>query len=147
MKQLVIITILFAGIFMSCEPRIELDYEQWGDNAYLTNVQLFKLDIDEDVHLVEWYTNEDPMTGVRRIIISEGNAVIDNVNFTATVKLQEGESLVGAGLIFYHYATLIEPLGNAPKAGIANDLSAKSFTYRVHSADGSQHDWAIIIEE
>ena len=147
MKKIILIIILFASIFMSCEPRIGLDYEEWGDNAYLTNVQLFKLDIKEDFHLVEWYKNEDPMTGVRRIIISDGNAVIDNDNFTATVKLKDGESLVGAGLLFYHYGTLIEPLGDAPKAGIANDLTTKSFTYRVHSADGSQHDWTIIIED
>ena len=147
MKKLILLTILFLGIFTSCDPRIELDYDQWGDNANLTNVQLFKLDIKEDFKLVEWYKNEDPMTGVRRIIISDGNATIDNDNFTATVKLKQGESLVGAGLIFYHYGTLIEPLGSAPKAGIANDLSAKNYTYRVHSADGSHHDWKIQIVE
>lgn len=147
MKKLIVLSIIVIGILTSCEPRIGLDEGQWGDNAYLTNVQLFKLDIKEDFHLVEWYRNEDPMTGVRRIIISDGNAVIDNDNFTATVKLKDGESLVGAGLIFYHYGTLIEPLGDAPKAGIANDLSTKTFTYRVYSADGTQHDWTIIIED
>ena len=145
MKKLIIFILLVTGILTSCEPRIGLDNGQWGDHAFLTNVQLFKLDINEDFKLVEWYKNEDPMTGVRRIIISEGNAVIDNDNFTATVKLKAGESLVGAGLIFYHYGTLIEPQGNAPKAGIANDLSARNFTYKVHSADGTQHDWTIII--
>ena len=147
MRNLIILLLFpVVVILSSCEPRIELDIEQWGDRAFLTNVQIFKLDIDEDAKLVEWYNNQDPMTGVRRIIISDGNATIDNDNFTATVKLQVGESLVGTGFIFYHYGTLIEPLGGAPRAGIPNDLSARNFTYRVHSADGSQHDWTIIIE-
>jgi hypothetical protein len=122
-----------------------MDFEQWGDQAFITNVQIFKLEIDEDVHLVEWANNEEPMTGVRRIVISTGTAVIDNENFTATVKLDDGESLVGAGFLFYHYGTLIEPLDGAPVAGIANDLSAGSFTYRVYSADGTIHDWLINI--
>ena len=130
----------------SCEPRIDLDYKQWGDKAYLTNVQIFKLDMNEEAKLVEWYRNEDPMTGVRRIIISAGNAVIDKDNFTATVTLKSGESLVGAGLIFYFTGTRIEPQGNSPRAGIPNDLSAESFTYTVHSADGTTHDWLINIE-
>jgi hypothetical protein len=129
----------------SCEPRIDLDYKQWGDKAYLTNVQIFKLDIDEEAKLVEWYRNEDAMTGVRRIIISAGNAVIDKENFMATVTLKPGESLVGAGLIFFSTGTRIEPKGSAPRAGIPNDLSAESFTYTVHSADGTKHDWLITI--
>ena len=134
------------GIISSCGPRIELDEGAWGDKAFLTNVQIFKLDINENVHLVEWANNQDPMTGVRKLIISQGNATIDNTNFKATVKLTAGASLVGTGFMFFHSGTLIEPIGGAPKAGIANDLSAKNFTYRVHSADGSQHDWTIIIQ-
>jgi hypothetical protein len=146
MKNLIILLVGIAGVISSCGPRIELDYGQWGDKAFITNVQIFKLDIDDEAKLVEWHTNEEPMTGVRKIIISAGNAVIDNDNYTAKVKLRAGESLVGAGFMFYHYGTLIEPMNGAPKAGIANDLSAGQFTYRVHSADGSQHDWTIIIE-
>ena len=109
-------------------------------------MQIFKLDVDEDAKLVEWHNNDEPMTGIRRLIISNGNAVIDKGNFTATVKLKSGESLVGSGFIFYHYGTRIVPQGGAPKAGIPNDLSAMTFTYRVYSADGSNHDWTIIIE-
>ena len=133
-------------ILSACEPRIDLDAGQWGDKAFLTNVQIFRLDMDEDAKLVEWHNNDDPMIGVRRIIVSNGNAVIDKDNFRATVQLKAGESLVGAGFIFYHYGTLIEPQGDAPRAGIPNDLSTMNFTYRVYSADGSQHDWTVIIQ-
>ena len=144
MKKLIVF-LLVVFLITSCEPRIDLDYKQWGDKAYLTNVQIFKLDINEEAKLVEWYRNEDPMTGVRRIIISSGNAVIDKENFTATVTLKPGESLVGAGFVFFFTGTRVEPQGNSPRAGIPNDLSAESFTYTVHSADGSKHDWLIII--
>lgn len=147
MKNIIILVFAIVVILSSCEPRIDLDAGQWDDKAYLTNVQIFNLDIDEDAKLVEWHNNDDPMTGVRRIIISNGNAVIDKNNFTATVKLKAGESLIGSGFIFYHYGTLIEPQGDAPRAGIPNDLSSKNFTYKVHSADGSQHDWTVVIEE
>jgi hypothetical protein len=146
MKNIIALAFAMIIILSACEPRIDLDSGQWGDKAFLTNVQIFKLDIDENAKLVEWHNNDDPMTGIRRIIISNGNAVIDKDNFTATVKLKAGETLEASGFIFYHYGTLIEPMGDAPKAGIPNDLSARSFIYSVHSADGSQHDWSIIIE-
>jgi hypothetical protein len=145
MKKILIL-LAITGVITSCEPRIDLDYTQWGDKAFLTNVQIFKVDTDDQAKLVEWYKNEDPMTGVRRIVISNGNALIDRENFTATVQLKAGESLVGAGLVFYYTGTKIEPQGGAPRAGIPNDLSAESFTYTVHSADGSKHDWQIVIQ-
>lgn len=146
MKKFQILLIVMIVMLSSCEPRIELDYGQWGDKAFITNVQIFKLDIDKNAKLVEWFMNQDPMTGIRKIIISVGNATIDNDKFTATVKLKSGESLTGAGFVFYHYGTLIEPLDVAPKAGIANDLSARNFKYRVHSSDGTVHDWTIVIQ-
>lgn len=146
MKNVILYIIVSMAILSSCDQRIELDEGAWGDKAFLTNVQIFKLDINENAHLVEWANNQDPMTGVRKLIISQGNATIDNTNFKATVKLVAGASLAGAGFVFFHTGKLIEPMGGAPKAGIANDLSAKSFIYKVHSADGSQHDWTIIVE-
>ncbi len=145
MKNITGLLFVAAAVLSACEPRIDLDSGQWGDRAFLTNVQIFKLDINEDAKLVEWHNNDDPMTGVRRIIVSVGNAVIDNVNFTATVKLRPGESLVGTGLIFYHYATRIEPHAGAPRAGVPNDLSSRTFRYTAYSADGSQRDWTVSI--
>lgn len=133
---------------MSCEPRIEMDMAAWGDQAFIENVQLFKLDIKDDVKLQEWYENETLVTGVRNITISVGTAVIDAETFTATVTIVAGEDLSRIGIKFWHKATLIEPLGGAPKAGTINDFSARSFNYRLHSADGSEHDWTInIVDE
>ena len=146
MKNIRILAFATIVIISACEPRIDLDAGQWGDKAILTNVQIFKLEINEDAKLVEWHDNDDPMTGVRRMIISVGTAAIDKDNFTATVTVKAGEDLAGTGFIFYHYGTLIEPQGDAPKGGIPGDLSARTFTYRVHSADGSQHDWTVIIQ-
>ncbi|MDL2256551.1 hypothetical protein LJC38_08230, partial [Parabacteroides sp. OttesenSCG-928-K15] len=62
------------------------------------------------------------------------------------VKLKAGESLQYAGFKVYHKGTKVEPINGSPKAGIVTDLSAKSFRYRLKSADKSQHDWTIVIE-
>ena len=86
------------------------------------------------------------VTRVRNITISNGTAVIDSVDFVAKVKLKAGEDLKYAGFRIYHKGTLVEPINGTPKAGIVTDLSAKEFTYRISSADGSKHDWKIVIE-
>ena len=140
------ILVLLAAIY-SCEPRIEMDMAQWGDHAYLDNVQLFTLQVEDSVKLVEWYESGQVVTGVRQIIISKGNAVTDSAAFTTTVTLKPGESLDMAGFIFYHHATHIEPLEGAPKAGVISDLNGGPFKYRLYSADGSEHDWTIYIEQ
>ena len=112
------------------------------DNLNFSELQL---DIKDDVKLQEWYENETVVTGVRQIVISWGTAEINNDTFTASVKLHAGESLNMAGIKFWHKATLIEPLNSAPKAGTVNDFSARSFKYRLHSADGTTHDWTVNI--
>jgi len=132
---------------MSCEPRIELDLGQWGDKALITNVELFKLESNDAAELVEYHLNDELVTGVRKIVISQGLSTIDNENHVATVKLKAGNSLTEAGIMIYHSGTSIEPKQNAPKAGIVSDLSAGSFVYRVNSADGSYHDWIINITQ
>jgi hypothetical protein len=139
--------ILVIVIISSCQPRIELDMTQWGNNAYITNVQLFKLEIRDDFQLSEWYTDDGqiPVTGVRRLITSQGNAVVDDENFSVTVQLRNGENIRETGLMIYHYGTLVEPLFGAPQPGIINDLSEGLFTYRIHSADGNYNDWIINI--
>lgn len=145
------IKIQFAFIFLllvsfySCQPRIEMDMAQWGDTAFINNVQLFKLETKDGVKLEEYYVDETTVTGTRKIVVSSGTAVIDEVNYTATVTLKSGESMNYIGLMIYHYGTKVEPLNGAPVAGIVNDLSAGSFTYRVYSADGTTHDWLINI--
>ncbi len=137
--------ILILVVLSACEPRIEMDMSQWGDNAFINNVQVFKLETKDGVKLEEYYVDETTVTGTRRVVISEGNAAIDKENYTVTVTLGAGESFEHIGLLIYHYGTKVEPLNDAPIAGIINDLSAGSFTYRVHSADGTVHDWLINI--
>lgn len=138
---------LLLVVLSSCDPRIEMDMDQWGDNAFINNVQLFKLETKDGVKLEEYYVDETTVTGTRRIVVSSGAAVIDIDNYTATVTLKAGETLTGIGFLIYHYGTKVEPLNNAPVAGIINDLSAGSFIYRVYSADKSIHDWTITINQ
>lgn len=147
MKNILIIISTFI-LCLSCEPRIEMDMEQWGDHAYIDNVEIVKLEIDDEAKLQEYYQNETPLTitGVRNIIISNGTAVIDSANFIAKVKIKAGESLKYSGVRIYHKGMAVEPIQGTPKAGIVTDLSEKTLVYRLKSADGSSHDWTIKIE-
>lgn len=130
---------LTAVALFSCEPRIEFDEGQWGDTAFLLDVQVFELEIDEDRIVAE-----GTVQAARRVLISNGST-IDDVNFTATVSLISGATLNEAGLIFFHQAQRIEPLNGAPIAGVAADLTGGPYVYKVHSADGTTHDWTITL--
>lgn len=144
-----ILYFLIAGVsLISCKPRIEMDLDQWGDHAFIDNVEIIKLDTDDKVKLQEYYEKEVPLetTGVRNYVISQGNAAIDSLRYTAKVKLKPNEVLQYAAFRIYHKGRLVEPLKASPKAGVISDLSSKSFFYRLYSADGSVHDWEIIIE-
>ncbi|MEG0889873.1 MAG: hypothetical protein RSH25_15520 [Bacteroides sp.] len=143
-----IIFIMVCLLLVACEPRIEMDMAQWGDHAYIDNIELVKLEIDDHVKLQEYYENQTPleMTGVRSIVISDGKCQIDSAAFIATVKLKAGEELKYTGLKIYHKGMKVEPLNGSPKAGIISDFSKKEFTYRLKSADGSEHDWTIKIQ-
>lgn len=139
-----IILVFLGGLITSCNPRIEMDLEQWGDHAFIDNVQIFNIQM-QDQQLQEYYTSGVVTPASRRIYVSVGNATIDMVNFTATVKVQSTVDLTKVGIEFFHKAVKIEPLNNAPIAGILNDFSAKQFVYRLVSADGTTHDWTIVI--
>ena len=147
MKKVIFLFSLLLGI-TSCQPRIDMDMDQWGDHAYIDNVEIIKLDIDDEAKLNEYYHSETPIavTGVRNLIISNGKCAIDSTEFVATVKLKAGEDLKYTGLKIYHKGVMVKPIGNTPKAGIVTDLSERKFKYRLSSADGSKHDWTIIIE-
>lgn len=136
-------------LFVACEPRIKMDLEQWGDHAYIDNVEVIKLDTDEEAKLQEYYQNETPMevTGIRNVVVSVGTAVIDSVGYVAKVKVKKDVDLKYAGVRIYHKCVLVEPVNGTPKAGIVTDLSEKELVYRLNSADGSRHDWKIIIEK
>ena len=145
MKNILIaLVILGALFFSSCEPRIELDMEQWGVSASIDNVQVFKYEVDDDPTLYETMNDVGSISGYRRIIISS-TAEVDDENSTVTVPLNGDETLTEAGLIFYHKSMRIEPLDGAPSGGIIGDLSGRTVRYRLFSADGSTRDWTITI--
>jgi hypothetical protein len=139
-----IILVFLGSLITSCNPRIEMDLEQWGDHAFIDNVQIFNIQM-QDQQLQEYYTSGVVTPASRRTYVSVGNATVDMVNFTATVKVPSTVDLTKVGIEFFHKAVKIVPLNNAPVAGIINDFSAKQFVYRLESADGTTHDWTIII--
>jgi len=142
--QLVIL-FLIVNIFSSCQPRVEMDMTQWGDHAFIDNVRIFNLKA-ENHNLQEYYTDGQVTPARQRVYVSVGNAVIDAKAYTATIQLTAGTDLTKVGIEFYHQGTKIEPLNNAPIAGILGNFTAKQFVYRVYSADGTIHDWTVIIK-
>ncbi|MGQ7867759.1 DUF5018-related domain-containing protein [Sunxiuqinia sp. sy24] len=136
--------IVFVGLLLSCEPRIDFDEGQWGDTAFITNVNIFTLQVDEH-ELQEYYENGTLTPARKRIFISSGSATIDNDNFVATVTVPEDQDITRAGIVVYHQSVRVEPVGSSPVAGILHDLSAKEFVYKLVSADGTTHDWTIKI--
>ena len=144
--SLFIILITLIG-FWSCDPRIEMDMSEWGDHAYMDNVEIVKLETNDSNQLWEYYNNETLVTGERVITISNGTALVDSLNATATVQLKSGESLDFAAFKIYHKSVKVEPIDNTPKAGIINDLTAREFHYRLYSADGTKRDWTIYITD
>lgn len=136
--------VLFGSLFFSCTKRIDMDFNQWGDKAIIDNVQIFNIQL-QDQQLQEYYTSGVLTPASRRSYVSVGNAVIDLVNFKATVKVPVTVDLTKVGIEFFHKAVKIEPVGGAPIAGIINDFSGKQFVYKLYSANGVTHDWTIII--
>lgn len=148
-KSIVFLFVILVTL-ISCEPRVEMDMAQWGDQAFITNVEVLKLDIDDQAKLQEYYQSQTllTVTGARILIISSGSAVVNNDAFTVKVKINPAElvNLSNAGIRIYHKGSLVEPVGSTPKAGVVADLSSKKLVYRVYSPDGSKHDWNIILE-
>ncbi|WP_372949749.1 DUF5018-related domain-containing protein [Mariniphaga sp.] len=141
---LYLVVLMFAGLLFSCEPRIDFDEGQWGDTAFITNVGIFTLQVDEH-QLQEYYENGTLTPARRRLFISTGNATIDNENFIATVTVPANQDITRAGIVIFHQSVRVEPVGSSPVAGIITDLSAKEFVYKLVSADGTTHDWTIEI--
>ena len=147
MKKAIIhifIVALSTSFLFSCTPRVELNTAQWGDHALIDNVQIFNIQL-QDQQLQEYYTSGVLTPASRRVYVSVGNAVLDLTNFKATVKVPSTIDLTKVGIEFFHKAVKIEPVNSAPIAGIVSDFSARQFVYKLYSADGTTHDWTIII--
>ncbi|GKG72231.1 hypothetical protein CE91St1_13740 [Parabacteroides goldsteinii] len=138
---------MLACLLVSCGQRIEMDMSQWGDTAFIDNVQVFTLEVEDDFKMQEYYTDDGRLVeGVRQVVISEGNAQVDLEKFVVYVKLKKGMNLDLAGFLIYHRSMKVEPLNSSPVCGIAKDINGLNYEYRLYSADGTTHDWKIIIE-
>ena len=137
------ISIVTGCLLFSCEPRIDFDMGQWGDNAFITDVLLFTLQ-EEEHQLQEYYENEETTTGIRRQFVNTTSA-IDNDAAIVSVSVPAATDLTNVGLIIRHTAEKIEPLDGAPAAGYLDDFSSGSYKYRLTSADNTVRDWTINI--
>jgi len=144
----IITLISIAALGWSCKPRIDLDLSQWGDRAFVTNIQLFAKEVLGDFKLAEYYENDGQLTtGVRRVIMAGTQADVDRENATVTLRIPPGNDLAETGFLITHTSARVEPLNGAPKGGELADLRGGTFTYRLYSADGTAREWTIIIVE
>ena len=148
MKYFNVKSILFYFVLIlccSCEPRVKLDLTRYGDTAFLLDARLFYL---EEADRQAYESETGTLPGARRVFFSDGAAEIDNVNFTATIKVDSTNAsfLNQAGITFTHRAWKIEPQNGAPTAGLPANFTEGPFTYKVYSADGTTHDWMIDID-
>ena len=135
------IALILLLAFSSCmKPRVELDDTQWGDNANITAAVLFKY---EEVKNQLGYN--EPVTGYQNVSIATPSNVVDKSQATVRIVAAKGTDLTKIGIRFSHFAKSIEPINGAPAAGIIADFSRGEFTYRLHSADGTDRDWKILI--
>ena len=143
MRYIKTIIALFGvcAILASCQPRIDFEEGQWGDQAFLEDVKVF-IYKQEDHSLEEAENGGDDVTGVQRIFLSTSSDIDKNIA-TVSVSVPVDTDLANVGIVFRHTAKLIEPLNDAPKAGFLDDFSTGPYVYRVTSADGTTRDWTI----
>ncbi len=128
-------------IASSCmKPSVELDDTVWGDQAVINQAVLFKY---TEVKNQLGYNEE--VIGYQNTSVSTASNFVDKTNATITIVAVKGTDLTKIGIRFSHFAKLIEPLNNAPVAGVISDFSAGTFKYKVTSADGTVREWTLKI--
>jgi len=141
-KQIITVMSLLVFLFSACEPRIEFDEGQWGDNAFITDVLVFIVQ-EEDHQLQEYYENGELTTGIRRQFINTSSEISEE-SASITVHVPSGTDLSNVGIVIRHTAKRIEPLSGSPVPGYLNNLSGGGpYTYRIVSADGTVRDWTV----
>ena len=136
--------IISTSIFCLCKPRVEMDFSQWGDQAFITNVQIFSHEKKDDFQLAEYKENNGQLTtGIRRFLLTGTKVDINNDTFVVTISIPSGNDLSKSGFLITHTSTLVEPLNDSPKSGTIADLTSALFQYRLYSADGTIHNWTI----
>ena len=141
-----LICLLALIAFSSCEPRIDLDEGQWGNNSELLNIFLYVYDF-QDHELQEFKETGQLTPGVRKVNRAAGVSINDDG--TASVNLPAAFSLVDDVVVIavQHDGTRVEPLNGSPTMGLPADLTGGTYTYRIHSADGNHTDWTITINQ
>ncbi|MCY4778104.1 hypothetical protein ORI89_00465 [Sphingobacterium sp. UT-1RO-CII-1] len=130
--------LLILGLSSCLKQRVELDETQWGDNAHITSVVLFKY-----VEVTNQLGYDKPVTGYQNVAVPTPTNIVDKEKFTVTLQAEKGADLKNIGIRFSHFAKLIEPINGAPIAGVISDFSNGPFQYRLTSADGTIRDWTV----
>jgi hypothetical protein len=140
-KWLIVLLIIISISTTSClKQRVELDDTVWGDQANITGAVLFKY-----TTVTNQLGNAEPVTGYQNTGITTASNVVDKSQATVRIVAIKGTDLTKIGIRFTHAAKTIEPINGAPVAGTIADFSKGQFTYRLHSADGTDRDWTILI--
>jgi len=142
MKYIFIVCLLFTGCI---KPRIDLDLRQFGDHAYMSRVEIFRLDTTEE-QLQEYHETGELTPSVKEVFVDRGT-VIDSSAATAVCTVAPNTDLTNVGIAFISTAQKIEPLGGAPVPGHLSDFSKGGpYVYRLTSADGTKRDWTVTIK-
>lgn len=130
--------LLILGFSSCLKQRVELNETQWGDNANITSVVLFKYE-----EITNQLGYDEPVTGYQNVAVPTPTNIVDKAKSTVTLQAEKGTDLKKIGIRFSHFAKLIEPMNGAPVAGVISDFSQGPFQYRLTSADGTIRDWTI----
>ncbi|TKG95464.1 hypothetical protein EYV94_08460 [Puteibacter caeruleilacunae] len=131
---------LFAVLsFVACEPRIDLDESQWENNAEITDMFVYRLQVDQ-VEL------KDATDGVKKVTVST-NYEVDSEAATVTITIPADVDRSALSCYIYHTGESITPLEDSPKPGVLMDWSANTYKYRVNTAGKEFKDWTINIVE
>ncbi|MCL3780764.1 hypothetical protein EMN47_10260 [Prolixibacteraceae bacterium JC049] len=138
-RYLLILTALVSLI--ACEPRIELDESQWENKAEITNMFIYRMQVDE-VELSDGTKTK----GVKKVTVSTKYEV-DSDAATVTITLPADVDRSALSCYIYHTGESITPLENAPVPGELSDWSSNSYKFRVNTVGAEYKDWTINIIE
>lgn len=126
-----------AFLFSCIKPRVELKDNLYGDKAVITAVNVFRYnEVKNELNY------KDSVTGYQSVTVSS-IVTVDAPEYKVDIVTSKGTDLTHIGIRITNYAKLVEPLDGAPVAGEIGDFSRGPYTYRLHSSDGTVHDWAL----
>lgn len=136
------ILIICALLMVACtKPRVNVDIAQFGDNAYVTRVRVFKLTGTQE-KLEEYYRTGVLTPAIQQVFVDNAT-VVDNNAATAVTTVPAATDMTNVGIVFNHRAQKIEPVDGAPVAGHLADFSKATYKYRLISGDGTIRVWTL----